>query len=102
MKKIEAKSVKDFKLRFFTNEYASAFFQKEINAAELVIPRIGEAVWLPPEGSDFNDPWDSNDPWADGHKFRVLDAEYLYYNDPRSPMFIDITVRDVNREEVDY
>ena len=34
MKKIEAKSVKDFKLRFFTNEYAPAFFQKEINAAK--------------------------------------------------------------------
>ena len=41
MKKIEAKSVKDFKVRFFTNEYAPAFFQKEINAAELVIPRVG-------------------------------------------------------------
>ena len=95
MKKIEAKSVKDFKLRFFTNEYASAFFQKEINSAELVIPRIGEAVWLPPEGSDPNDPWD------DGHKFRVLDVEYPYYNDPRKPMFIDIMVRDVNREEVE-
>ena len=72
MKKIEAKSVKDFKLRFFTNEYASAFFQKEINAAELVIPRIGEAVWLPPDGSDPTDPWD------DSHKFRVLDGEYPY------------------------
>ena len=95
MKKIEAKSVKDFKLRFFTNEYASAFFQKEINSAELVIPRIGEAVWLPPEVSDPNDPWD------DCHKFRVLDVEYPYYNDPRSPMFIDITVRDVNRGEVE-
>ena len=95
MKKIKAKSVKDFKLRFFTNEYEPAFFQKEINAAELVIPRIGEAVWLPPEGSDFNDPW------ADGHKFRVLDVEYPYYNNLIKPMFINIMVRDVNREEVD-
>ena len=95
MKKIEAKSVKDFKVRFFTNENTPAFFQKEVNAAELVIPRIGEAVWLPPDGSDPHDPWD------DGHKFRVLDVEYLYYNDTRKPMFIDITVRDVNREEVD-
>lgn len=101
MKKIEAKSVKDFNLRFFTNEYAPAFFQKEVNAAELVIPRIGEAVWLPPDGSDFNDPCDPNDPWDDGHKFRVLDVEYPYYNDTTKPMFIDITVRDVNREEVD-
>lgn len=101
MKKIEAKSVKDFKLRFFTNEYESAFFQKEVNAAELVIPRIGEAVWLPPDGSDFNNPWNPNDPWDDGHKFRVLDVEYPYYNDTRKPMFIDIMVRDVNREEVD-
>ena len=95
MKKIKAKSVKDFKVRFFTNEYAPAFFEKEINAAELIIPRIGEAVWLPPEDSD------SNDPWGDGHKFRVLDVEYPYYNDTRKPMFIDIMVRDVNREEVD-
>ena len=95
MKKIEAKSVNDFKVRFFTNEYAPAFFQKEINAAKLVIPRVGEAVWLPPEDSDPNDPWD------DCHKFRVLDVEYLYYNDTRKPMFIDIMVRDVNREEVD-
>ena len=95
MKKIEAKSVKDFKLRFFTNEYAPAFFQKEVNSAELVIPRIGEAVWLPPEVSYPNDPWD------DGHKFRVLDVEYPYYNDLSKPMLIDITVRDVNREEVD-
>ena len=95
MKKIEAKSVKDFKLRFFTSEYTPAFFQKEVNAAELVIPRIGEAVWLPPEVSNPNDPWD------DGHKFRVLDVEYLYYNDPRKPMFIDIMVRDVNQEEVE-
>ena len=92
MKKIKAKSVKDFKVRFFTNEYAPAFFQKEINAAELVIPRVGEAVWLPPEDSD---------PWDDGHKFRVLDVEYPYYNDTRKPMFIDIVVRDVNQEEVD-
>ena len=95
MKKIKAKSVKDFKLRFFTNEYVPAFFQKEVNAAELVIPRIGEAVWLPPDGSDSNDPWD------DCHKFRVLDVEYPYYNDTKKPMFIDITVRDLNREEVD-
>ena len=95
MERIKAKSVKDFKLRFFTNEYAPAFFQKEINAAELVIPRVGEAVWLPPEDSD------PNDPWHDGHKFRVLDVEYPYYNDTKKPMFIDITVRDVNREEVD-
>lgn len=96
MKKIEAKSVKDFKLRFFTNEYTPAFFQKEVNSAELVIPRIGEAVWLPPEDPDPNDPWD------DDHKFRVLDVEYPYYNGLSKPMFIDITVRDVNREEVDY
>lgn len=95
MKKIKAKSVNDFKVRFFTNEYAPAFFQKEINAAELVIPRVGEAVWLPPEDSDPNDPGD------DVHKFRVLDVEYSYYNDTTKPMFIDITVRDVNREEVD-
>ena len=95
MKKIKAKSVKDFNVRFFTNECAPAFFQKEINSAELIIPRIGEAVWLPPDGSDSNDQWD------DGHKFRVLDVEYPYYNDTRKPMFIDITVRDVNREEVD-
>lgn len=95
MKKIKAKSVKDFKVRFFTNEYAPAFFQKEINAAELVIPRVGEAVWLPPDGSDSNDPLD------DVHKFRVLDVEYPYYNETTKPMFIDITVRDVNREEVD-
>lgn len=95
MKKIKAKSVNDFKVRFFTNECAPAFFQKEINAAELVIPRIGEAVWLPPDGSDSNDPWD------DGHKFCVLDVEYPYYNDTTKPMFIDIMVRDVNREEVD-
>ena len=95
MKKIEDKSVKDFTLRFFTNECAPAFFQKEINAAELVISRVGGSVWLPPEVSDANDPWD------DGHKFRVLDVEYPYYNDTRKPMFIDITVRDVNREEVD-
>lgn len=95
MKKIKAKSVKDFKVRFFTHEYAPAFFQKEINAAELVIPRVGEAVWLPPEGSDSNDIWD------DGHKFRVLDVEYPYYNDLSKPMLIDIMVRDVNREEVD-
>lgn len=95
MKKIKAKSVKDFKVRFFTNEYKPAFFQKEINSAELIVPRIGEAVWLPPDGSDSNDPWD------DGHKFRVLDVEYPYYNDTKKPMFIDITVRDVNREEVD-
>lgn len=94
MKKIKAKSVNDFKVRFFTHEYAPAFFQKEINAAELVIPRVGEAVWLPPEGSDPNDIWD------DGHKFRVLDVEYPYYNDSSKPMFIDIMVRDVNREEV--
>ena len=95
MKKIEAKSVKHFTLRFFTNEYAPAFFQKEVNDAELVIPRIGEAVWLPPEVSDPNDPWD------DGHKFRVLDVEYPYYNNLIKPMFINIMVRDVNREEVD-
>lgn len=95
MKKIKAKSVNDFKVRFFTHEYAPVFFQKEINAAELVIPRVGEAVWLPPEGSDSNDIWD------DGHKFRVLDVEYPYYNDLSKPMFIDIMVRDVNREEVD-
>ena len=96
MKKIEVKSVKNFKLRFFTNEYEPAFFQKEINAAELVIPRIGEAVWLPPEVSNPNDPWD------DGHKFRVLDVEYPYYNNLIKPMFINIMVRDVTREEVDY
>lgn len=95
MKKIKAKSVNDFKVRFFTHEYAPAFFQKEMNAAELVIPRVGEAIWLPPEGSD------PNDIWGDGHKFRVLDVEYPYYNDLSKPMFIDIMVRDVNREEVD-
>lgn len=95
MKKIKAKSVKDFNVRFFTNECAPAFFQKEINSAELVIPRVGEAVWLPPEGSDPNDICD------DDHKFRVLDVEYPYYNDLSKPMFIDIMVRDVNREEVD-
>lgn len=94
MKKIKAKSVNDFKVRFFTHEYAPAFFQKEINAAELVIPRVGEAVWLPPEG------YDPNDIWNDGHKFRVLDVEYPYYNELSKPMLIDITVRDVNREEV--
>lgn len=95
MKKIKAKSTKDFKLRFFTHECRPAFFQIETSHALLTIPRIGEAVWLPPEGSDSNDIWD------DGHKFRVLDVEYPYYNDLSKPMLIDIMVRDVNREEVD-
>lgn len=95
MKKIKTKSTKDFKLRFFTHECLPAFFQKEMSRAELVIPRIGEAVWLPPKS------YDGNDPYADNHKFRVLDVEYLYDDDPSRPMLIDITVRDVNDEEVD-
>lgn len=96
MKKVEAKSVKNFKVRFFTHEYASSFFQKEMSHAELVVPRIGEAVWLPPES------YDPNDQYADSHKFRVLDIEYPYYDDSSKPMFIDIMVRDVNNEEVDF
>lgn len=94
MKEVKAKSVKDFKLRFFTNEYAPAFFQKEMSCATLGIPRIGEAVWLPLES------YDPNDQWVDIHKFRVLDVEYSYYGDLSKPMFVDIMVRDVNREEV--
>ena len=54
-----------------------------------------EAVWLPPES------YDGNDPYADNHKFRVLYVEYPYYDDLSKPILIDIMVRDVNREEVD-
>lgn len=95
MKKIKAKSVKDFKLRFFTHECRPAFFQIETSHALLTIPRIGEAVWLPPES------YDGNDPYADNHKFRVLDVEYPYYDDLSKPILIDIIVHDVNNEEVD-
>lgn len=95
MKKIKTKSVKNFKLRFFTYEFAPSFFEKEMSRAELVIPRIGEAVWLPPKS------YNPNDQYTDDHKFRVLDVEYPYYDDSSKPMFIDIMVRDVNNEEVD-
>lgn len=94
MKEIKAKSAKKFKLRFFLSEYEPAFFMKEVDHAELVIPRIGEAVYLPPKT------YDPNDLWSDGHKYRVTDVEYPDLAEDVAQQDIDITVRDVTREEM--
>ena len=94
MKEINAKSAKKFCLRFFLHECDSAFFTKEMNHVELTIPRIGEAVWLPPK---YDDP---NDPFNDSHKYRVTDVEYPSVSDDVETQLIDIMVKDATAQEV--